>query len=72
MATWDDSRSDASESDSEEEQENVAFMATTSGSSSEKEYDPEEVFSNLSRSDLESCLSETLNLYQKLKQNLRL
>jgi hypothetical protein len=54
MATWDDSESDASESYSEEEHANVEFMATTFGSSSERESDPEEVFSDLSRSDLES------------------
>lgn len=66
MATWDDSESDASESDFEEEYTNVAFMATTSGSSSEKESDSEEVFSDFSCSDLESCLSESISSYQKL------
>ena len=53
MATWDEIESDSSESDFEE-QENVAFMATTSGNSSDGESDPEEVFSDLSRSDFES------------------
>ncbi|XP_050908877.1 lisH domain-containing protein C1711.05-like [Lathyrus oleraceus] len=42
MAIWDNSESEAPESDSEEEQENVAFMATTSRSSSETESDSEE------------------------------
>jgi hypothetical protein len=68
MATWDDSESGSSESDSDE-QANVAFMATTSRSSSDEE--SEEVFSELSRSDLESCLSETLSSYQKLKQKFK-
>ena len=71
MATWDDSEPDSSDLDSEEEHANVAFMATTSRSSSERESDPDEVFSDLSRSDLESCLSESLNSYQKLKQNFK-
>ena len=71
MATQDDSESDASESDSEEEQENMAFMATTSGSSSERESDLKEVFSDISRSDLESCLSESLSAYQKLRQKCK-
>ncbi|XP_050894413.1 eukaryotic translation initiation factor 4 gamma-like [Lathyrus oleraceus] len=42
METWDDSEPDASESDSEEEQANVTFMVTTSGSSFERESDSEE------------------------------
>ena len=67
MATWDDSESGSSESDSDE-QANVAFMATTSSSSDEES---EEVFSELSRSDLESCLSETLTSLQKLKQKVK-
>jgi hypothetical protein len=46
-------------------------MAITSGNSSDGEFDPEEVFSDLSRSDLESCLSESLNSYQKLKQKFK-
>ena len=70
MATQDDSGSDSSESDSEE-QANVALMATTSRNTSDGESDSEEVFSDLSRSDLESCLSETLNSYQKLKQKFK-
>ena len=44
-------------------------MATTSRSSSDEE--SKEVFSEFSRSDLESCLSETLSSYQKLKQKLK-
>jgi hypothetical protein len=69
-ATWDDSESDSSESDSDE-QANVALMATTSKNTSDEESESEEVFSKLSRSDLESCLSETLNSYQKLKQKFK-
>ena len=63
MESWDDSESDPSESDSEEEQANVTFMATISGSSSENKSDSKEVFSDFSRSDLESCLSESLSFY---------
>jgi hypothetical protein len=70
MATWDDSESDSSESDADE-QANVAFMATTSRNSSDEESESEEVFTELSRSELESCLSETLNSYQKLKQKFK-
>jgi hypothetical protein len=51
MATWDDSGSDSSESDSDE-QANVALMATTSKNTSDVESEFEEVFSDLSRSDL--------------------
>lgn len=57
METWDDSESEASEPASKEEQANVAFMAITSGSSSERESNSEEVFSEFSHSDLEACLS---------------
>ncbi|XP_050889632.1 uncharacterized protein LOC127094916 [Lathyrus oleraceus] len=71
MATWDDYESEASESDSEEEQANVALMDTTSGSSSKRESDSEEVFSDFSRSNLEACLSESLSLYQKLRHKFK-
>ena len=57
MATWDDSEFKAPKSDYEEEQANVAFMATTSGSSSRTDSDSEEVFSEFSRSHMEVCLS---------------
>ncbi|KAI5398607.1 hypothetical protein KIW84_064104 [Lathyrus oleraceus] len=70
MATWDNSGSDSSESDSEE-QANVTLMATTSRNASDGESDSEEVFSDLSHSDLESCISKTLNSYQKLKQKFK-
>ena len=46
-------------------------MATTSKNTSDEESESEEVFSELSRSDLESCISETLNSYQKLKQKFK-
>ncbi|XP_050919299.1 uncharacterized protein LOC127136822 [Lathyrus oleraceus] len=42
LETWDDSKSNASETDSKEEQVNVAFIDTISGSSSERESDSEE------------------------------
>jgi chromosome segregation ATPase len=49
----------------------LAFLATTSGSSSKREFDPEKVFSDLSRSNIESCLSESLGSYQKLRQKFK-
>src|SRR3954469_25855632 len=75
MATWDDSESE-SESDSEGEQANFALMATMDdGSESTSESDSEEVFSELSREELVSSLTELLELkahlsikYKKLKK----
>ncbi|XP_058768682.1 uncharacterized protein LOC131642460 isoform X1 [Vicia villosa] len=75
MATWDDSESE-SESDSEGEQDNFALMATEDdGSESTSETDSEEVFSELSREELVSSLTELLELkahlsikYKKLKK----
>lgn len=52
METWGDSEYEASEQDSEEEQANIAFMSTTSGSSSETKSDSEEVFYDFSCSNL--------------------
>src|SRR3954462_4325600 len=52
MATWDDSNSSESESDSEGKQANITLMATVDDeaeSTSESDSDSEEVFSNLSR-----------------------
>src|SRR4051812_17022747 len=63
METWDDS--DSSESDSEDEQGNIALMATMDAelkSTSESDSDSEEVFSNLSRDELASSLAETLEI----------
>src|SRR3954470_16131621 len=55
MATWDDSDSSKSESNSEGEQANIALMATIDdGSESASDSDSEEVFSELSREDLVS------------------
>src|SRR4051812_12223728 len=75
MATWDDSESE-SESDSEGEQTNFTLMATEDdGSESTLESDSEEVFSELSREELVSSLTELLELkahlsikYKKLKK----
>src|SRR3954470_11249481 len=75
MATWDDSDSE-SESDSEGEQANIALMATIDdGLESTSESDSEEVFSELSREELVSSLTELLELkahlsikYKKLKK----
>src|SRR3954470_11900760 len=75
MATWDDSESE-SESDSEGEQANFALMATEDdGSKFTSESDSEEVFSELSREELVSSLTELLELkahlsikYKKLKK----
>ena len=81
MATWDDSESE--EEDSDEEKANVALMAATQDptsfeepgdkilSESESNSDYEEVFSNLSRSDFESCLSEMLEKYQSLQSKCK-
>src|SRR3954462_8513148 len=71
MATWDES-----EDDSEDEQANCALMATeVDGSKSTSESDSEEVFSELSRDELVSGLTELLELkahlsikYKKLKK----
>src|SRR3954463_6149105 len=58
MATWDDSESEA-DSDFEGEQANVALMATEDdGSESTSQSDSEEVFSELSREELVSSLTE--------------
>src|SRR4051812_48129626 len=73
MATWDESEE---ESDSEDEQANFALMATEDdGSESTSESDSEEVFSELSRKELVSSLTELLELkahlsikYKKLKK----
>src|SRR3954463_12329224 len=75
MATWDDSESE-SESDSEGEQANFALMATEDdGSESTSESDSKEVFSELSREELVSSLTELLELrahlsikYKKLRK----
>src|SRR3954465_11266591 len=73
MATWDESED---ESDSEDEQANCALMATEDdGSESTSESDSEEVFSELTRNELVSSLTELLELkahlsikYKKLKK----
>src|SRR4051812_42528922 len=71
MATWDDSESE-SELDYEGEQANFALMATEDDGS---ESDSEDVFSELSREELVSSLTELLELkahlsikYKKLKK----
>ncbi|XP_050895080.1 uncharacterized protein LOC127101651 [Lathyrus oleraceus] len=81
MATWDDSESQ--EEDYDEEKENVAFRETTYDLEGyeepkdkvlielESSSDFEEVFSNLSRSGLECCLSELLERYQSLQSKYK-
>ena len=70
MASWDDS--DASEQESDEEIANVALMAINEESSSSSDSETEEVFSHLSRSELQLILEETfeknLRLQKKLKE----
>src|SRR3954471_7683636 len=73
METWDESEDD---SDSEDEQANCALMATEDdGSESTSESDSEEVFSELTRDELVSGLTELLESksqicikYKKLKK----
>ncbi|XP_050899820.1 uncharacterized protein LOC127106581 [Lathyrus oleraceus] len=81
MATWDDSESKGEDSD--EEKTNVALMATTEdrisseepydkvSSESKSDSDSEEVFSNLSRYDIEICLSKILEKYQSLESKFK-
>lgn len=75
MATWDDSES--LEDDSEEEKANVALMtctkAPTETTQSElvSESYSEEVFFEISRSKLESCLSENLEKNHNLMDNYK-
>lgn len=76
MATWDNSKLE--EEDYDEERVNVALMAITADpegseepedkvlSESESDSNYEEVFSKLSHSNLDSCLSEMLKKYQSL------
>src|SRR3954470_17758193 len=67
MATWDDSDSSDQESDSKDEQANIALMATVDeGSESTSDSDSEEVFSELSRDELVSSLTELLEIKAKL------
>src|SRR4051812_5501645 len=69
MATWDDSYSSESEPDSEDEQANIALMAIVddgSESTSELDSNSEEVFSELSRDELVSSLTEILEIKAKL------
>ena len=81
MATWDDSESE--EEDSDEGKANVAPMATTEDTTSSEEpkdmvlsksksdFDYEEVFSNLSNSNIESYLSRMLKKYQSLQSKYK-
>src|SRR4051812_33048971 len=67
MATWDNSDSSDQESDSEDEQANIALMATVDEESeSTSDLDSEEVFSELSRDELVSSLTEILEITAKL------
>ena len=81
MDTWDDLEYE--EEDSDGEKANVALMAITKGptsseepedkvlSESESDSDYEVVFSNLSRSDIEICVSEMLEKYQSLQSKYK-
>ncbi|XP_050897860.1 uncharacterized protein LOC127104736 [Lathyrus oleraceus] len=75
MATWDDSKSLGD--DFEEEQANMALMACTKAPietiqlESESESDSEEIFTELTRSELESSLSEVLDKYQKILEKYK-
>src|SRR4051812_36654551 len=67
MATWDDLDSSDHESDSEDEQAKITFIATVDGEEeSASDSDSEEVFSELTREDLVSSLSEILEVKSKL------
>ena len=66
METWDDSESSKDESVSEDENANLALMATTADDS-DCESEPREVFSEFSREELADSLSELLENYSKLK-----
>lgn len=69
METWDDSES--LEDDFKEERANTTLKASTeefeSESNSESDLDSDEVFSHLTRSELESSLYEILQKSQKLQ-----
>lgn len=71
MATWDDSESSESSSESEDDCANMAFLADTDdeaeSSGSESEYDSNEVFFELTRSELVDSLTEVLETYNQLK-----
>lgn len=75
MANQNDSKS--LEDDSEEEQANMVLMVYTKAyaekiqSESKSESDSEDVFPNLSRSELESYLSGILEKYQKLQNKYK-
>ncbi|XP_058748093.1 uncharacterized protein LOC131620924 [Vicia villosa] len=67
MATWDESDSSDQDSDSEDEQANIALMATVDAKKeSTSDSDSDEVFSELTREDLVSSLSELLEVKSKL------
>lgn len=71
MATWDDSESSESSSKSKDDCANMAFMADTydgaESSRSELESDSNEVFSELTRSELVDSLTEVLETYNQLR-----
>lgn len=65
METWDDFES--SEDEFEEEKANMARMASTKASESELYSDSKELFSHLTRCELELSLAEILEKSQRLK-----
>ena len=66
MANRDGSESFEAESNSEDEQTNLAFMATTADDSG-SESKSEEVFSEFTRAELVDSLSELLENHSQLK-----
>lgn len=71
MATWDDSESSESSPESEDDCANMAFMADTDdeaeSSGSRSKSDSNEVFSELTRSELVDSLTEVLETYNQLR-----
>lgn len=67
MDTW--NNSEGSEDDCEEEHTYMALMDNleASDSISESDSDSNEVFSNLTRSEVKSCLTEILEKFQSLQ-----
>lgn len=71
MATWDDSESSDASLESDGDCANAVFMADTGSEAesfgSKSESDSEEVFAELSRSELTKCLSEMFEKYNQIR-----
>ncbi|XP_058768905.1 uncharacterized protein LOC131642702 [Vicia villosa] len=70
VATWDDSESSKDEYNSKDEHANIAFMATTD-KDSDSEAETNEVFSELTRKELEESLSELLERHNRLRARFK-